>query len=58
VGSSAQLAEKILELKRSPALRESLGAAGRQNALENYDFAVTVKCYTHLYQAAVKSLSL
>lgn len=55
VGSSTQLAEKILELKRLPALRESLGADGRKNALENYDFAVTVKHYIQLYEAAVNS---
>ena len=58
VGSSAQLAEKILELKRSPDLRTSLGAEGRKNALENYDFAVTVKRYIQLYEAAVKSSNL
>ena len=54
VGSAAQLAEKTLELKRSPWLREALGAAGRKNALKNYDFAVTVKRYIQLYEAAVK----
>ncbi len=55
VGSPSQLAEKILELRRSPDLRECLGAAGRKNALENYDFAVTVERYIQLYEAAASS---
>lgn len=55
IGSVTQLAEKILELKRSPALREALGGAGRQGAIQNYDFAVTVKQYIQLYETAAKT---
>lgn len=56
VGSSHQIASKILELKASLSKREALGKSARNNVLSNYNFSTTLRNYRKLYAAATKTV--